>query len=90
MVRPADLSRRDFLRTAAAAGVMASVVPLERVRAGLHGRDLVGALVVDPGFDQIGWEHSTGLQVFIVCFECFKCCIERSWQLRNVCKLLGW
>ena len=31
MVRPADLSRRDFLRTAAAAGVMASVVPRVKI-----------------------------------------------------------
>ena len=46
MVRPADLSRRDFLRTAAAAGVMASVVPLERVRAGLQ----VGVVTQPPGW----------------------------------------
>ena len=45
-MRPADLSRRDFLRTAAAAGVMASVVPLERVRAGLQ----VGVVTQPPGW----------------------------------------
>ena len=44
------------------------VVELELVgvRAQADGVDLIGSLVLDPGLDEVGWEDSSGLQVFVI------------------------
>ena len=54
------------------------VVHLElmRVRAHTDGIDFVGALVVDPGFDQVRREDVAFAEEVVIGFECVECTVE--------------
>ena len=69
------------------------VVELElvRVRAQLHGEDLLGALEVDPGLDQVGREHVALGEEVVVALEVVEYGVERGRDLVDlmVCPLIS-